>query len=262
MRLKRALANVVMRGFGLGFLAGGRVQRGFRAFLDELDVQRMRAAFEGKRIDPSGDAPGDDDVERARDNFHVFVAANVGTTLPIDYLEFGVYKGHVIGRWAEMNTNPASRFVGFDSFEGLPVDWKGGEWGSKGSFDMAGQVPDIGDERVSFQKGWFDETVPAFTRTFRSKRRLVVHLDADLYLSTILPLVHLGPFMKPGTMLIFDEFVWRDDEFKAWQDFRRMFPRLRFRGVAQANQFSQVCFEVTESVGSSGQPGVGQRTNE
>jgi hypothetical protein len=77
----------------------------------------------------------------------------------------------------------------------------------------------------------------------------VVHLDADLYLSTILPLVHLGPLMKPGTLVIFDEFVHRSDEFKAWQDFRRIFPKLTFRDIAQANQFSQVCFEVVEAAG-------------
>jgi hypothetical protein len=58
-----------------------------------------------------------------------------------------------------------------------------------------------------------------------------------MYLSTILPLVHLGPLMRMETLLIFDEFVHRNDEFKAWQDFRRIFPGLSFRDIAQANHF-------------------------
>lgn len=233
----------------MGRLAGGRAQRGCRAVLDELDLQQMRDAFQGRRIDPTANAEGEDDTERARYNFHRFVAQHVGTVLPIHYLEFGVYKGYVIGLWAAINTNAASRFVGFDSFVGLPADWKGGEWGSKGSFDAGGQIPSVDDDRVSFQKGWFAQTVPTFMGTFTPTHLLVVHLDADMYLSTILPLVHLGPLMKPGTLLMFDEFAHRRDEFKAWQDFRRIFPMLRFRGIAQANQFSQVCFEVVEAVG-------------
>jgi hypothetical protein len=247
MGLKRTFANMALRGFRLGHLAGGRAQRGCRAVLDELDLQQMRDAFQGRRIDPTANARGKDDTERARYNFHQFVAQHVGAVLPIDYLEFGVYKGYIIGLWAEMNTNAASRFVGFDSFEGLPADWKGGEWGSKGSFATGGQIPSVGDDRVSFQKGWFAQTLPVFMRTFTPEHLLVVHLDADMYLSTILPLVHLGPLMKPGTLLIFDEFAHRSDEFRAWQDFRRIFPLLRFRGIAQANQFSQVCFEVVDN---------------
>ena len=249
MSLKRTVANMALRGFRLGHLAGSRPQRACRAFLDELDLQQLRDAFQGRRIDATSNAQGEDDLERARYSFHQFVAQHVGTVRPIDYLEFGVYRGYIVSLWAAINTNTASRFVGFDSFEGLPADWKGGVWGSKGSFDTGGQIPCIDDDRVSFQKGWFDQTLPMFMSTFKPRHMLVVHLDADMYLSTLLPLVHLGPLMTPGALLIFDEFTHRADEFKAWQDFRRIFPMLRFRGIAQANEFSQVCFEVMEDVG-------------
>jgi hypothetical protein len=51
------------------------------------------------------------------------VAAGVIGNVPLLYLEFGVFQGRSIGRMAERFPHPAARFVGFDSFEGLPEDW-------------------------------------------------------------------------------------------------------------------------------------------
>lgn len=43
-------------------------------------------------------------------------------TQPLDYLEFGVYRGDSIGWWLE-RLNYESNLYGFDSFEGLNEDW-------------------------------------------------------------------------------------------------------------------------------------------
>lgn len=83
---------------------------------------------------------------------------------PVDYLEFGVFQGDSIRLWSQMNTNPESRFIGFDSFEGLPVAW--GNSMKAGSFSTSGVVPEIADPRVSFQRGWFNDTLPQFLATF------------------------------------------------------------------------------------------------
>jgi hypothetical protein len=84
---------------------------------------------------------------------------------PIDYLEFGVYQGDAINFWTDLNRHPDSRFFGFDTFEGLPEDWRfftsvvpRGTWG------MGGKPPEIRDPRVNFIKGIFQESLPIALR--------------------------------------------------------------------------------------------------
>jgi O-methyltransferase len=159
----------------------------------------------------------------------------------MDYLEFGVFQGDSIKCWAGLNKHQDSRFFGFDSFEGLPVDWRNGR--GKGYFDVGGKMPRIDDPRIKFIKGWFDNTVPPFARDFTRKNRLVMHLDADLYGSTMLPLLYFGPFMAKGTLLIFDEFYDREHEFKALMDWQRIYRR-NFRIVAEVKNYSKICAQL------------------
>ncbi|GAB3248748.1 TylF/MycF/NovP-related O-methyltransferase [Nocardioides dilutus] len=145
---------------------------------------------------------------------------------PIDYLELGVYEGESIKYWAQANTNPGSRFWGFDSFEGLPEAWSGAfNSMAEGTFDTGGNVPVVDDERVHFVKGWFQETIPPFLDGFEQRNQLVVHYDADLYTSTLYGLCKLDVISKPGTILIFDEFGGADGEAKAFDDYSRSFLR-------------------------------------
>ena len=169
---------------------------------------------------------------------------------PIDYLEFGVYQGDSIRYWSELNKQPGSRFTGFDCFEGLPEQWSTSLIGhgamKEKTFDVGGQVPVIDDSRVSFVKGYFQDTVPSFLEQFRPANRLVLHMDADLYTSTLYVLCSFDRLIQKGTVIIFDEFASINHEFRALSDyvtsFRRKYSLLSFTKP----NFHQVAIRIDE----------------
>jgi O-methyltransferase len=140
---------------------------------------------------------------------------------PIDYLEFGVWKGESLRWWAEKNRDPSSSFHGFDSFEGLAESW---EEYKQGAFSTSGAMPEVPDARCHFIKGYFHETLPGWLSGRGFANRLVIHFDADLYGSTLLAMLHLMPRMKPGTIFIFDEFNSFMHEFRAFRDALAAYP--------------------------------------
>jgi hypothetical protein len=172
-------------------------------------------------------------------DFYRYVHHEVCGGTAIDFLEFGVYTGDSIRFWSQMNRDPPSRFIGFDSFEGLPEDWV--ENYPKGTFDVGGAVPQIDDERVSFIKGLFQNTLPGFLKGFTPRSRLVVHNDSDLYSSTLFTLASLDALLIPGAVVIFDEFRGATHEFRAFADYRNAFLRSA-RAVAMTSNADQVTF--------------------
>lgn len=154
-----------------------------------------------------------DELVRVRTKEDVFAVAASRVTRPRPlYLEFGVWRGGSMRWWSQHLRQPDARLVGFDSFEGLPHDWKPSI--PKGQFDVGGSLPCIDDPRVTFVKGWFEETLPAFD--LPQHDQLVVNIDADLYSSTATVLSHLDPHLRPGTLIYFDEFP--DGEKQAFSD--------------------------------------------
>ncbi len=105
----------------------------------------------------------------------------------------------------------------FDSFEGLPESFYGR---GAGAFSTGGEVPEL-PANVRVHVGWFEETVPSWTRTSPSSPALV-HVDSDLYSSARVALEHLGPLLLPGAIVVFDEYLtnerWEEDEHKAFED--------------------------------------------
>lgn len=129
------------------------------------------------------------------------------------YLEFGVFEGRSMRWWSEHLRPPGAQLVGFDSFEGLPEDWRPGL--GRSHFSVA-DVPDIGDPRVTFVKGWFEESLASFEMPQHDQ--LVVNIDCDLYSSTATVLRVVEPYLVPGALIYFDELPDRDHEWRAFSE--------------------------------------------
>ena len=164
---------------------------------------------------------------------------------PIDYCEFGVAGGHSFKDWIELNPHPESRFFGFDSFEGLPEDWQTNTL--KGAFSTKGRIPATGDPRETFIVGLFQDTVAEFSRNFTRKNRLVLHMDADLYSSTLYCLMNFDQHITPGTIILFDEFTARNftDEFAALQDYCAACYR-DYTVIVTRNDYVKLAIEITK----------------
>ncbi|HWE73079.1 MAG TPA: TylF/MycF/NovP-related O-methyltransferase [Stellaceae bacterium] len=193
---KRRLARAII---------GGRAEFVLRA----VYAARYAARF---------DAPG----RRTKDRFELYdlISSEVIRGTSFDYLEFGVFQGESIRHISSCNKHPDARFWGFDSFEGLPSDWN--QKNPKGTFDVGGQPPSIDDRRVRFVKGWFDQSLPMFLRDYRPQEKLWIHVDGDLYSSAMQVLTLLNPYIRSGTVLIFDEIEDLLHEFKALCDYEAM----------------------------------------
>jgi O-methyltransferase len=138
----------------------------------------------------------------------------------ITYTEFGVSSGRSLKWVVALNSHPDSRFVGFDTFQGLPDDWGRVR---KGSFSTGGKPPEIEDPRVGFEIGLFADTLPNFLRTSDlAGERLVIHLDPDLYEPAKYVLTSMRPHLKSGDVLIIGDFCsikHPSHIFRAWREF-------------------------------------------
>ena len=163
-------------------------------------------------------------------NLYPFVAKTIGEAKRLTYLEFGVFQGSSIRRMSELFTHADSRFVGFDSFEGLPEPWSDKQ---TGAFSTQGKTPVTEDARVSFVKGYFQNSLPGFLSTHTHEQPTLVHFDADLYSSTLFLLSSLWHRL-PEYFFIYDEFI--PDELIALHDFMQAYPvELEFLACTSPN---------------------------
>lgn len=195
-----------------------------------------------------------------------------------DYIEFGAYEGASLCRahhayfelyrdfWkGKYNHATATRkkmlgwlnhawenmrFIAFDSWEGLPEPegadaefphFEGGTYAA--SLDTFSRRCDEGGvprEKVVPVKGFFADTLTAETaRGLNLRVASVVMFDCDLYESTRLALDFVTPYLRDGTVLIFDDWYQFNGhpelgEQKAFTEWLKNNPR--FKCTAHARE--------------------------
>jgi hypothetical protein len=152
-----------------------------------------------------------------KDAFGVLTYASKQVRLEGLFLEFGVRSGSTINHIARRH--PRATVHGFDSFEGLPEPWSGytldaGAFSGEGLPTVAGNV--------ELHVGWFDDTLPVFLESHAGDVAFV-HIDSDIYSSAKTILDNLAPRVRPGTIIVFNEYFnypnWKQHEFRAFQEF-------------------------------------------
>ncbi len=165
------------------------------------------------------------------------------STKKLVYLEFGVAGGNSFNKFLTLNSNPTSRFYGFDTFEGLPENW--GSFFKKG--DMSYNVPELKDNRAKYIKGLFQDSLVPFlndkSQELTSADLRIIHLDADLYSATIFSLSLLYPYLKKGDILFFDEYSVPMHEFKAFKEFTENF-YVKYKPLTAVNNYYQMSFMI------------------
>ena len=176
-----------------------------------------------------------------RYNLYEHVAKSEGLEqTPVDYLEFGVAKGLSFQWWIDKNKNQSSRFFGFDTFEGLPE-----KWGTFAMGSMSFGVPELNDQRHEFFKGLFQQTLFDFldSKKLNSANRKIIHLDADLFSSTLFVLTTLHRHLKKGDILIFDEFNVPNHEFLAFEQYTKSY-YVNYEVIGAVNNYFQVAIKL------------------
>jgi predicted O-methyltransferase YrrM len=154
-------------------------------------------------------------TERYPSSFAVLSASMAHRKFDGLILEFGVFSGRSINHIADL---AKTSVYGFDSFEGLPEDWRSDL--RRAAFKRT-TLPHV-RENIELVIGWFNDTLPQFARDHQGPVSFL-HIDCDLYSSTKTVFECLGDRIQRGTVIVFDEYFnyvgWRNHEYKAFQEF-------------------------------------------
>ena len=179
---------------------------------------------------------------RNREEMYGYLQHTALKDAPIDYIEFGVADGSSLRSWCAINQHLGSRFFGFDSFTGLPEDWRADR--PKGTFNRDGIPPEIADPRVRFHVGLFQDSLPDFLDSYRPSNRVVIHNDSDLYSSTLYTLTTMERIISRDTVVVFDEFSDALHEYRALIDYSAAYRRV-FKIIAATPGFTQVAVTLS-----------------
>lgn len=194
-----------------GYLPRQRYESFDVAFLARMRAGMTSADFFNEHLYPLPVFDSDGDLIR-----HCLRQLGTQIRLP---LEFGVFSGRTISLIAE-SLGPEIPVYGFDSFEGLPENWRS-EF-QQGHFARA-ELPEV-PASVTLIKGWFNETLPGFRDgVMGTGQSNFIHMDCDLYSSTRTVFELLEQHIAPDAIVVFDEFFnypgWEQHEIRALTEF-------------------------------------------
>lgn len=157
-------------------------------------------------------------------------------------LEFGVATGRTLNHFAHILKN--NTVHGFDGFNGLPEDWTSRM--PKGFFARK-TLPKV-LPNCQLVVGWFNQTLPGFKKTvLKNDPIALLHIDCDLYSSTVTVLNELKDNIVPRTIIVFDEYLnypgWQLDEFRAWQEFV-VANQIKYEYIGYVSRHQQVAIRI------------------
>ncbi|OZD64782.1 hypothetical protein CH272_24490 [Rhodococcus sp. 05-340-1] len=166
-------------------------------------------------------------------------------------LEFGVASGTTLEIIAEelSSRKDITVVAGFDVFSGLPETWRTGF--PKGLFEQE-SIPEVPGAQIV--PGLFEDSLPGFLKGHHEKLAFL-HLDADLYSSTVTVLDLVADRLAVGTVIVFDEYFnfpgWRNHEYRAWTEFvARTGTEFDYLGYTADNEQVVVRIRTAPVVGS------------
>jgi len=163
---------------------------------------------------------------------------------PCNCIQFGVAAGHSARYILSLLLNNSNLYL-LDSFEGLPEDWGNNINQKKGAFKLTkNKIPKFEDKFVKMIKGWFKDTVPKLAKEGILFKFL--HIDCDIYSSTIDALFGIANNLDFPCYILFDEFYnypeYEYHEYKAFFEFIEEFD-FKYEPLFKTGG-SQVAFKV------------------
>lgn len=157
--------------------------------------------------------------------FQIYMAVIKTEKIEGDIAEVGVYKGGSAKLMCETAKNKSIHL--FDTFEGLPDV---GESDSHGQFKKGEYVAPLSYvknclkhyKNVYFYKGFF----PATSDPVKNKKFSFIHLDVDIYESTLSSLTFFYPRMSRGGVIISHDYPGSKGVKKAFDEFFKDKPEI------------------------------------
>lgn len=144
----------------------------------------------------------------------LYTTARSMSKLDGDFAELGVSTGGSAKLLCELKRDKTIHL--FDTFEGLPDTTNIDTHLKNGQYECS--LPDIekylGYENISYYKGFFPDTAPTTPLAFS-----FVHLDVDLYQSTLDGLKYFYPRLVEGGMLISHDYSTVEGVKKAFDEY-------------------------------------------